>query len=63
MTFEFFDRREDFSVRQGNLPHWYQPGATYFITFRTADSVAQALLRSWHSRRDDWLRRHAIDRN
>ena len=54
MTFEFFDRREDFSVRQGNLPHWYQPGATYFITFRTADSVPQALLRSWHSRRDDW---------
>ncbi len=61
MSFEFFDRQEDYVVRQGNLPHWYQPGVTYFITFRTEDSVPQALLRSWYARRDDWLRRHGID--
>ena len=59
--FEFFDPHEDFQIRKGKLPHWYQPGVTYFITFRTADSVPQDLLRTWHARRDDWLRRHGID--
>jgi putative transposase len=60
-TFEFFDRREGYRVHEGNLPHWYQPGVTYFVTFRTADSVPQGLLGDWHARRDDWLRRHEID--
>ena len=62
--FEFFDPREEYVVRQGAaLPHWYQPGVSYFVTFRTADSVPQPLLRSWHRRRDDWLRKHGIDPN
>ena len=39
MPFELFDRRRDWSVRQGNLPHWFQPGVTYFVTYRTEDSV------------------------
>ncbi len=59
--FELFDPRDEFVVRQGTLPHWYQPGVTYFVTFRTEDSVPQSLLRSWHRRRDDWLQRHGID--
>jgi REP element-mobilizing transposase RayT len=58
--FELFDPKQDYVVRQGTLPHWFQPGVTYFITFRTQDSVPQSLLRSWHRRRDDWLRRHGI---
>jgi type I restriction enzyme R subunit len=61
MTFEFFDRRGDVTVREGNLPHWYQPGVTYFVTYRTEDSVPRALIRSWHARRDAWLRRHGFD--
>lgn len=28
-----------------HLPHWRQPGATYFVTFRLADSLPQAKLR------------------
>ncbi|HEV3022195.1 MAG TPA: transposase [Pirellulales bacterium] len=59
--FEFFDPKGELTIRVGNLPHWYQPGVTYFVTFRTDDSVPQALLRSWHSRRDVWLRRHGFD--
>jgi REP-associated tyrosine transposase len=59
--FELFDPRSDYVVREGRLPHWYQPGATYFVTFRTADSVPQPLVRAWHRRRDDWLRRAGID--
>ena len=27
----------EFTIRQGNLPHWQLPGAHYFITFNTAD--------------------------
>jgi type I restriction enzyme R subunit len=58
--FELFDRKQEFAVRHGTLPHWYQPGVTYFATFRTDDSVPQPLLRGWHRRRDDWLRQNGI---
>jgi type I restriction enzyme R subunit len=61
MDFELFDRQAETTIREGTLPHWFQPGVTYFITFRTEDSVPQSLLRSWHGRRDGWLRRHGID--
>jgi type I restriction enzyme R subunit len=61
MSLELFDPREEYTVRQGTLPHWYQPGVIYFVTFRTEDSVPHSLLHSWHRRRDDWLRRHNID--
>jgi REP element-mobilizing transposase RayT len=59
--FELFDPQQEFTVRAGKLPHWFQPGVTYFVTFRTDDSVPQSLLRSWHGRRDDWLQRHNIN--
>jgi REP element-mobilizing transposase RayT len=59
--FELFDRKQEFIVRQGTLPHWIQPGVTYFVTFRTEDSVPQPLVRSWHRRRDTWLRQHDVD--
>jgi hypothetical protein len=60
--FELFDPKAEYVVRQGAaLPHWFQAGVTYFVTFRTEDSVPQPLLRSWHRRRDDWLRSHGID--
>lgn len=59
--FELFDPDGELVIREGNLPHWYQPGVTYFVTFRTEDSVPQPLLQSWHSRRDDWLYRHDLN--
>jgi putative transposase len=59
--FEFFDTRHEFVVRQGNLPHWFQPGVTYFITIRTDDSIPQTLLRGWHRSRDAWLWSHGIE--
>lgn len=58
--FELFDRKQEFTVRHGALPHSYQPGVNYFVTFRTEDSVPQPLLRAWHRRRDDWLRQQGI---
>jgi type I restriction enzyme R subunit len=62
MPFEFFDPQAEFSVREGgNLPHWYQLGVTYFVTFRTEDSVPQDLARSWYAQREAWLRREGFD--
>jgi type I restriction enzyme R subunit len=42
------------------LPHWYQPGITYFVTFRTIDSVPAALMVEWQNRRHVWLREHGL---
>ncbi|MCE9608588.1 MAG: transposase [Planctomycetia bacterium] len=61
MAFELFDPRAEVEIREGQLPHWFQPGVTYFVTFRTADSVPQELICSWHLRRENWLRSHGID--
>jgi hypothetical protein len=59
--FELFDPQGDVRIRSGNLPHWYQPGVTYFVTWRTADSLPAEVAECWHRRRDDWLRRHQIN--
>ncbi len=61
MTFEFYDPAMDVRVTAGNLPHWFQPGVTYFITFRTADSLPAEVVELWLRRRNDWLERHGID--
>ncbi len=61
MTFELFDPDGDVRIARGRLPHWYQPGVTYFITFRTCDSIPRAVAEQWGQRRDDWLRCHNID--
>jgi type I restriction enzyme R subunit len=61
MEFQLFDPDEDIVIHVGSLPHWYQPGVTYFITFRTEDSIPAALSAAWHGRREDWLRSYGID--
>jgi REP element-mobilizing transposase RayT len=59
--FELFDPQDDVRITSGNLPHWYQPGVTYFVTFRTDDSLPNEVSERWHRERDDWLRRHGIN--
>ena len=44
LGFQPFDFRGKFQATQRNLPHWQQPGATYFVTFRLADSLPAAVL-------------------
>jgi REP element-mobilizing transposase RayT len=39
-----------------NLPHWQQPGACYFVTFRLGDALPQHLLDQWREERKVWLR-------
>jgi REP element-mobilizing transposase RayT len=60
MNFEFFDDDLDVRITQGALPHWYQPGVTYFITLRTDDSLPREVGEAWRRQRDDWLARHGI---
>ncbi len=52
----FFDANEPISCLDGNLPHWRQDGVTYYVTFRTDDSIPQEKLRQWMAERDAWLR-------
>jgi ATP-dependent Clp protease ATP-binding subunit ClpA/REP element-mobilizing transposase RayT len=43
---------------QGRLPHWRQDGATYFVTWRTADSIPAERVREWLDERAAWLQSH-----
>jgi hypothetical protein len=61
MQFELFDPEGEVRVSAGNLPHWYQPGVTYFITFRTEDSLPREVADLWYRRRDEWLRHHGLN--
>ncbi|MBI5397371.1 MAG: transposase [Verrucomicrobia bacterium] len=46
------------NITERKLPHWTQLGATYFVTFRLADSIPQSLLLEWQHEREIWLRLH-----
>jgi REP-associated tyrosine transposase len=59
--FELFDPSDDVRITSGNLPHWFQPGVTYFVTFRTEDSLPKEAADRWYHDRDDWLQRRGID--
>ncbi|MEM9237063.1 MAG: competence/damage-inducible protein A [Verrucomicrobiota bacterium] len=43
------------------LPHWRQDGRTYFVTFRTADSLPKDVMGPFLARRDEWLRLKGIE--
>jgi len=59
--FELFDPRSDVHIKVGSsLPHWYQPGVSYFVTFRTDDSMSDEFIRQWHAQRKEWLLENGI---
>jgi putative transposase len=60
-TFTFFKRNEEVEISRRSLPHWEQPDVCYFLTFRTADSLPEAVIGKWLRRRDEWLGRHGIN--
>ncbi|MDZ4289015.1 MAG: transposase [Prosthecobacter sp.] len=43
-----------------HLPHWRLDGATYFVTFRLADSIPERIVRRWECEREAWLHAHGI---
>ena len=58
VTFRGFDPYGEITERPRNLPHHEQSQATYFVTFRLADSVPQTLLQQWREEQDAWLKFH-----
>ena len=45
-------------LRGGNLPHWRQDGVTYFVTWRTLDSMPKERVDAWFAEREEWLKNH-----
>jgi REP element-mobilizing transposase RayT len=60
---QVFDPTAEVTVVDRRLPHWSQPGAIAFITWRTADSLPAEILDRWFENRKQWLACHGIDVN
>lgn len=58
VPFKCLSRTVPVEITQQTLPHWVQPGVSYFFTFRMADSVPQELLKEWGRQRAAWLEHH-----
>lgn len=54
----FFQNSIPATNLDGNLPHWRQDGVTYFVTFRTADSLPQEKLDKWRKEKEEWEKLH-----
>ncbi|MEP6974716.1 MAG: class I tRNA ligase family protein [Spartobacteria bacterium] len=54
----FFDEFDEIDISRRNLPHWEQSGATYFVTFRLADSLPATRLSELEEERKNWLKFH-----
>ena len=60
-VFRPFNPNGDVRVYLRNLPHWRQQGATYFVTFRQADSIPKSVLAEWLDIRQRWYRDYKLD--
>ena len=55
---DFDPTRPIANLRGGRLPHWRQDGTTYFVTWRTADSIPEDRVEQWVAERAAWLKAH-----
>jgi putative transposase len=55
---KFFDPFAVTTVTGDRLPHWFQSGATLFVTFRLADSLPREKLKSLREERQRWCEEH-----
>ena len=58
---EYFNPQTEFDIHHGNLPHWYQGSAWYFITFRLADALPAAVIDTIKHERDHWKQTHDVN--
>jgi hypothetical protein len=56
--FRGFDPQRPVRRYLRHLPHWRQDGATYFVTFRLADSLPAFQLRYFRALKREWQRKH-----
>ncbi|NCD34508.1 MAG: hypothetical protein EOL87_13975 [Spartobacteria bacterium] len=54
--FQGYHEHGDMQNYRRHLPHWRQKGATYFVTFRLADSIPWHVLEQWKEERIVWNR-------
>jgi ATP-dependent Clp protease ATP-binding subunit ClpA len=55
---DFDSSRSIGDLRGTRLPHWRQDGVTYFVTWRTADSLPRERVQAWLEERVAWLQAH-----
>ncbi len=56
MPFVPFNPVENVQRTRRTLPHWFQEGRTYFVTFRLADSMPREKREQIEAQRDAWMR-------
>ncbi len=56
--FRGFDEFAEVEITRRSLPHWEQEGATYFVTFRLADSLPAEKIAELEEERSRWLAKH-----
>jgi hypothetical protein len=54
----FYDERSELAITVRDRPHWKQYDKIHFVTWRQADSLAQAKLKELAIERAQWLRIH-----
>ena len=59
--FNAMDPDSDIDVFHRKRPHWFQPGAAIFVTFRTADSLPRLVLEKMSERFAHWLQTQNLD--
>ena len=61
--FSAFEMEEPWRVPnyRRNLPHLRIQGATYFVTFRLADSIPEIIAKRWQRERHHWLESRGVD--
>lgn len=60
-TYRGFDPHGEVSVHTRNLPHWRQPGVTYFSTFRQTDSIPQEVWEEMQTEAKYWRQKLGAD--
>jgi type I restriction enzyme R subunit len=60
-VFRGFDSCAPMKAYRRHLPHWRQEGATYFVTFRLADSIPERVLFQWQDEDRVWLKAHGVE--
>jgi putative transposase len=59
--FRGLDPERPITIYRRHLPHWRQDGATYFVTYRLADSLAKNRLRELADLRETLMREHSAN--
>jgi type I restriction enzyme R subunit len=61
--FQFFDPKQDVAIVYKRQPHWAQAGTIAFITWRTADSLPNEVLKRLAAEREQLLTSFGLDPN